>query len=335
MNSRQRIRAILSGERPDRPGFWLGNPDPGTWPLYLQATGLASEEELRRSLHDDFRWICAQWDTYRHPQCKPLWDVQSRGETLGCAAVFTDTTDVGEVEDFEWPDPDHLDFSATLETLRGAGNVYRASGMWCPFFHDLADFMGMEEYFVKMHTHPEVVHAITRHVVEFYLEANRRFFDQAGELVDGFFFGNDFGSQQALLISPRHFDEFVGSYTRELIDGARKHGYQIILHSCGAIRPVISELIELGIDGLHPLQAKARGMDAESLGAEFGGKLAFVGGIDTQELLVHASPAEVRADVERVRDLLGPNVVISPSHEALLLNVPYENVVAMAEAARG
>jgi len=153
--------------------------------------------------------------------------------------------------------------------------------------------------------------------------------------VDGFFFGNDFGSQQALLISPRHFDEFVGSYTRELIDGARKHGYQIILHSCGAIRPVISELIELGIDGLHPLQAKARGMDAESLGAEFGGKLAFVGGIDTQELLVHASPAEVRADVERVRDLLGPNVVISPSHEALLLNVPYENVVAMAEAARG
>jgi len=331
VSSRERIRTIVAGGVPDRPGFWLGNPAPETWPLYLEASGEPDGESLRRALGDDLRWICPQWSSYRHPEGKPLWDVQQRGAADSSGAVFTDTVEVAEVEAFDWPDPDHLDFTATLEELRGAGDVYRASGFWCPFYHDLAAFMGMEEYFVKMVTHPEVVHAITRHVVDFYLEANRRFFAEAGDLVDGFFFGNDFGAQLDLLISPRHFREFVAPYTRELIEPARARGLQVLLHSCGAISRVIPELIELGIDALHPLQAKARGMDAESLAAAFQGQLAFVGGIDTQDLLVRGTPAEVRADVERVMAVLGPNVVISPSHEALLPNVPYENVAAMAE----
>lgn len=332
MSSRERLRTIVAGGTPDRPGFWLGNPHPETWPLYLEASGERDGEAVRRALGDDFRWITPQWSSYRRPDGRPLWDVQRRGAADSSGAVFTDTTDPAEVEDFDWPDPDHLDFGETLEELRGAGDVYRASGFWCPFFHDLADFMGMEEYFVKMVTHPEVVHAITRHVVDFYVEGNRRFFDAAGDLVDGFFFGNDFGSQQDLLIGPRHFEEFVASYTRELVAPAKARGLQVLLHSCGAISRVIPELLELGIDALHPLQAKAVGMDAESLASRFRGRLAFVGGIDTQELLVHGSPREVREEVRRVAEVLGPNVVISPSHEALLPNVPWENVVAMAEA---
>jgi uroporphyrinogen decarboxylase len=335
MNSRERIHTIVAGEVPDRPGFWLGNPHPDTWPLYLEASGERDEESVRRALRDDFRWICPQWNSYHHPEGKPMWDVQQRGVADSSPAVFTGSVDVAEVEAFDWPDPAHLDFTTVLEELRGAGDVYRASGFWCPFFHDLAAFMGMEEYFVKMHTHPDVVHAISRHIIDFYLEANRRFFFVAGDLVDAFFFGNDFGSQQGLLISPRHFEEFVASYSKELIAPARERGYQILLHSCGSVARVIPELLELPIDGLHPLQAKAAGMEAESLAAEFGGRLAFIGGIDTQELLVRGTPDEVRAEVERVKRVLGPHVVISPSHEALLPNVPWENVVAMAEAAVG
>ena len=65
----------------------------------------------------------------------------------------------------------------------------------------------------------------------------------------------------------------------------------------------------------------------------FKGKVAFVGGIDTQDLLTNATPQQVNADVRRVKELLGPNLVISPSHECLLPNVPPVNVRAMAEAA--
>jgi len=333
MTPRLRIRTLFAGDDPGRTGFWLGNPLDATWPRYLAAFGQRDQEGVRRLLGDDFRWITPQWNSYRHPQGRPLWDYQRRGESFESGAVFTGCTDVGRVHDFAWPDPDHLDFTAALRELDAAGDVYRASGFWCPFFHDVADFMGMEDYFVAMYTRPEVVHALTRHIVDFYRAANRRFFAAAGDRIDAFFFGNDFGSQLDALIGPRQFAEFVLPYMPELVADARAHGLQVLLHSCGSIARLLPQILALGIDGLHPLQALAAGMDAASLARTCKGKVAFLGGIDTQQLLVHGTPDEVRAEVRRVRGLLGPNLVVSPSHEALLPNVPAANVRAMAEAA--
>jgi uroporphyrinogen decarboxylase len=74
-------------------------------------------------------------------------------------------------------------------------------------------------------------------------------------------------------------------------------------------------------------------MGAEVLSRDFGSRIAFMGGIDTQDLLVNGSPEEVKEDVRRVKKLLGPRLVVSPSHEAVLPNVPPENLQAMAEAA--
>ncbi len=89
----------------------------------------------------------------------------------------------------------------------------------------------------------------------------------------------------------------------------------------------------MGVEALHPLQAKASNMDADILARKFKGKIAFIGGIDTQNILVYATPKQVKEEVRRVKNLLGPCLVVSPSHEALLPNVPPENVNAMAEAA--
>ncbi len=187
---------------------------------------------------------------------------------------------------------------------------------------------------MKMYTHPEIVHAVTDHVCRFYYEANERFYKVAGDMVDGFFFGNDFGTQRDLICGPEHFDEFIMPWFRKFTAQAHSHGYQVILHSCGAISKVIGRLIEAEVDCLHPLQARAAHMSAETLAARFKGQIAFMGGIDTQELLGKGSPDEVKADVRRVKKLLGPCLIVSPSHEAILPNVPPENVVAMAEAAR-
>ena len=73
-------------------------------------------------------------------------------------------------------------------------------------------------------------------------------------------------------------------------------------------------------------------MDAGTLAERFRGRIAFIGGVDTQHLLVHGTPAEVREEVFRIRKLLGPRLIISPSHEAILPNVPPENIEAMAQA---
>ena len=333
MNSRERIKRIFDRKEADRCGFWLGNPKEETWEIYEKAFGSQDHEKIRRQLKDDFRWIPADGGIYRHPEERPVFDMRRRGKSLSAEGAFADCEDPAEVEEYEWPNPDYFDFTPVLEELDEAGEYYRASGFWCPFFHLVADFFGMENYFIKMYTHADVVHAVTRRLVEFYLEANKRFFEQAGDKVDGFFFGNDFGSQLDLLVGPKQFEEFIFPYFRMLTEQGHEYGYQVILHSCGSIHKVIPHLIDLGVDALHPLQAKAAGMDAETLRRDFSGKVAFLGGIDTQDLLVRGAPEEIKAEVRRVKDLLGPYLVISPSHEALLANVPPENVTAMSEAA--
>lgn len=332
MNSRDRIRTIVDGQSADKCGFWLGNPHGDTWPLLHNYFRTSTEEELRRKLNDDIRWI-APWAAYKHPEGKPIFDMQRKGRELGAPGVFAECQDIEEVEQFEWPHPDYLDFTEVLQRLQDAGDVYRASGFWCPFFHNVADFFGMENYFIKMYTHPEVVHAVTKHVVDFYIEANTRFFAVADGLIDAFFFGNDFGSQIDLLINPKSFEEFIYPYFHRLTDQGHRHGLQVILHSCGSIYRVIPSLIALGVNALHPLQAKAANMDAETLATEFKGKVSFIGGIDTQNLLVNGTPEQVKTDVRRVKELLGPCLVVSPSHEAVLPNVSPQNIEAMAEAA--
>ncbi len=334
MTSRERVRTIFAGQAADRCGFWMGNPHGETWPLYLAHFGMADAAALRRLLGDDLNWICPEWSCYHHPDGAPMWTMGAHDADGRWRPAFADCEDVDTVEAHPWPNLDYLDFSSTLAELDAAGETYRASGMWTCFFHVVADMFGMENYFVKMYTHPEVVEAVTRKVCEFYLEANTRYFALAGERVDAFFFGNDFGTQLDLLVSPASFDQFIMPWFRRFTDLGHAHGYQVMLHSCGAIHKVIERLIDAGVDALHPLQARAADMDAATLARDFKGRIAFLGGIDTQELLVHGTPEDIRADVARVKALLGPALVISPSHEALLPNVPAENVRAMAEAAR-
>lgn len=331
MTSRERIRTIISGKAADRCGLWLGNPHSDSWPVLHAYFGTKTQEELRRKLNDDFRWICP-WN-YRDPRGYKLFDFGIKKTSHGQAGPLAHCEDPAEIEDFPWPNPDYMDYSGVLESLRNAGDVYRASGLWTCFYHNVMDLFGMEDYMVKMYTHPQVVQAVTDRVCKFYYEANERFFAAAGDLVDGFFFGNDFGTQLDLICGPAQFDQFIMPWFERFTKQAHSHGYQAILHSCGAIFKVVDRLIDARVDCLHPLQALAANMDAETLAINFKGRIAFMGGIDTQQLLVHGTPEDIKADVRRVKSLLGPCLIVSPSHEALLPNVPPQNLEAMAQAA--
>ncbi|MGE4563289.1 MAG: uroporphyrinogen decarboxylase family protein [Victivallaceae bacterium] len=308
----------------------MGQPHRDTWPIYRTYFKVGTDDEVRELLGDDLFWLPC--DGCYRGNGGVAFPNPRKGEGLSCAGVFSDCESVAEVDAYPWPDPAAFDFGPVLAQFRAAGDRYRAGGMWSPFFHLIGDMFGMENYFIKMYTAPEVVKAVTRHIVDFYLAGTERFIKEAGEDLDAFFFGNDFGTQRDIMISPECFEEFIFPYFRELTDLGHAGGKQVVLHSCGAIAKVIPSLIDLGVDMFHPLQAAAANMNAESL-ARFKGQVAFCGGIDTQHLLIHGTPDEVRADVRRVRSILGPCLVISPSHEALLPNVPPQNVAAMAEAA--
>jgi uroporphyrinogen decarboxylase len=336
MSRRELIQRLIAGEKVERCGLWLGKPNVDTWPILHAYFKTQTEEEWRRKLNDDCRWIGPQsykQEVYRDPAGGGMFDSGLNREKYGSVGPLAHCETVEEIEGFAWPNPDYLDFGPCLRDLRAAGDVYRLSGFWTCFFHNIADLFGMEEYLVKMHTNPEVVHAVTDKVCGFYHEANERFFAAAGDVVDAFFFGNDFGTQQSLICGPRQFEEFILPWFVRFTEQGRRHGRQVVLHSCGAIHPVIEQLIAAGVDCLHPLQALAKDMDAETLARDFKGRIAFMGGIDMQNLLTSGTPDQVRAEVRRVKRVLGPNLIVSPSHEAILPNVPPRNIEALAQAA--
>jgi len=339
MTERDHFKNIIN-HKSGKCGFWHGRPHPDSQKNLYSYFNVINDRELGCHLGDCFNWVYpspADGQFWMHPDGVPMFDVLDGKErhSLGQAGVFADCEDVSEVERFHWPDIRYCDYTAAEkdvnETLANGQAVL--SGNWAPFFHICCDFFGIENYFIKMYTNPAVVEAVTEHVVDFYLRLNAKWFDLIGDRMDAVFFGNDFGSQLDMLISPEMFDIFVMPYFKRITEQAKSYGYKVVLHSCGAIERVIPRLIDAGVDALHPIQAKARGMDAKSLSRKYKDKLVFIGGVDTQDLLPFGSPEQVKDEVRRLKDLFGPNFIVSPSHEALLPNVSPENIQAMAEAA--
>jgi len=118
--------------------------------------------------------------------------------------------------------------------------------------------------------------------------------------IDVWFFGNDFGSQQALLFSESMWDDFFGANVRRLCDLAHSRSLIVMMHSCGCIAPLLDRLIDAGVDMLDPVQTAAAGMDPESLTDSYGDRLVFHGGIDTQHVLPTATPAESAAHAREI-----------------------------------
>lgn len=363
LSGKSLVDATINGTPHAGNAFWVGHPTEDAKVIYYEELGIVAEEESELEKHyaeqsvllakrsgkdeidfnvaikSDMIWITPELDLacWRHPQGKPIWDCfLDKRHDLGDIGVFADCESLQEVEEFNWPNPDYFDFSTVLDkiTYAKSKNLAVLGGMWSPFFHIVADFFGMENYFIKMHTDPDIVHAVTKKVVDFLCKVNDQLLNQCGSDLSAGFFGNDLGTQLNLMISPENFNEFIRPYIRQIVAGIKKHNLKVALHSCGAIDRIIPALIEDGIDILHPIQALAADMDAQSLASKYGGKLTFIGGVDTQDLLPFGTPAQVREEVLRLRETFGEQFIVSPSHEALLSNVPFENVLAMAKAAK-
>ena len=330
MIPRQHLKTLMAGQPVPAPGFWLGKPHPDTLLKFGEALGTADLEEIQTRLGDHVRWITPQHDpgVYKHPDglsMRPWRDVNPHG--LSHIGLLADADSVEDLDRVPFANPDYLDFSATLSRLDACGPYYRLSGFWAPFFHDLCYLFGTEELLCLMMEEPELVHEATARICTFYLEANERFYAAAGDRIDAHFFGNDFGMQNGLLMSPALFREYFLPWVRKFAEQARAHGLDSVLHSCGGIANVIDDLIAAGVNGIHPMQTAATGMSPEELAARFGGRVTFWGGVDTQGLLQNGTTAEVDAAVKSLDSLFGHRIVIGPSHEALLPSVNLDNVL--------
>ena len=311
------------------PAFWTGHPSDGTVANCAEAWGIApTREAIYEYLRDDCRWIVAD-GAYNHPEGLPPFNPNHGGITH----CFAGAESVAALDSYPWPNAAYCDFTQVYAEIDKHPDKMVFTGLWSPFFHNIADFVGMEDLFIMMYDYPEVVEALMERITDYYVAANEAFFAGLGGRADVMFFGNDLGTQLDLLISPEAFRRFILPSVRRLAAVGKRYGKLVMLHSCGSIYRVIPDLIEAGIDVLHPIQAQATGMSAADL-AMYKDKIAFLGGIDAQSFFVNATPDEMAAEVRRVRGILGPGIVISPSHEEILPNVPPANIAAMAAAAK-
>jgi uroporphyrinogen decarboxylase len=221
------------------------------------------------------------------------------------------------------------------KVLRYEGQYAILGGDWSPFWHDALDLLTFAGLSYKMYDDPELVDAILQHLVDYYFEVSRRIFDAAGDVIDIFFIGNDFGGQTGPLISEKLFRRFYAPHLKRLADLGHDYGLKVLLHCCGGFAPLIPAMIEAGLDGVQALQPTCRGMDPAELKADWGGKIVLMGAVDTQ-LLIEGTPEQARAETHRVLDIMKPGggYICSPSHDYLLPETPLENVLALYETVR-
>jgi uroporphyrinogen decarboxylase len=153
--------------------------------------------------------------------------------------------------------------------------------------------------------------------------------------LDWIWLGDDAGSQANMLISPQMWRELVKPQLKPIIDLIRSNNMTVAFHSCGAIRPIIADLVEIGIDVLNPVQSNCPGMDPLELKKEYGAHIAFMGGVDTQGLLPNGNAAEVfRATSDLIKGMTGDGggYILAASH-TVPPETPDENIFAMYDAA--
>ena len=200
MNSKERVLAAFEHIEPDRIPCWCGASEE-FWQKAKSELNL-DDEQLRVRFRDDFRRVYPEYvgpDFLLSPEAKSrtIFGIERKG--IGYGQPISHPLAEASLEDvhnYPWPDPKWMDVSKIKQQAIDYDGQYAIlGGDWSPFWHDAIDMFGMENLYVKMYIEPEVVDAVFQYMVDYYAAVSQRIFDAAGEAIDIFFIGNDFGSQ--------------------------------------------------------------------------------------------------------------------------------------------
>ncbi len=251
------------------------------------------------------------------------------------------------------------EMDATVEQVRGlplpdGGEAWRVEGLreqakgfrrggYCVVLKSLCAGMvemgqrvrGMENFLMDLLANTAVAEAVMERFLEIKVNYWSRALGELAGLVDVVFEMDDYGTQASQLISPETFRSLIKPRLKRLIAHIKKLSpdVKVVFHSCGSVRPIISDFIEIGIDVLNPVHISAAGMAPAALKADFGGEICFWGGgVETQHVLPNGTPDDVRDNVRANIEALAPGGgwVFTTIHN-IQPDVPPENVMAMWE----
>ncbi len=217
--------------------------------------------------------------------------------------------------------------------MRGANRFYTGCDVSPCVFEMYWRMRGMEDAMLDIAADAELANEMFRRCADFSIDlgeaACQRF------ALDWYWTGDDVSGQTCMMMSPAKWRELVKPHLARVFDVGIAHKLPVAYHCCGALRPIIGDLIEIGMDVLNPVQSNCPGMDPLELKREFGSRIAFMGGVDTQELLPHGTAAQVRRATERLIAGMtadGGGYILAASH-TISPETPDDNIFAMYEVA--
>lgn len=331
----------MNRQEADRAPFSLFGTNTPNMERIMRFTGHASIEELYRAIGIDIwyapglKYLGPQ-RTYRGEQAD-LWgippSVYKDGDSSR-ACPLMEVSSVDEVEAYEWPIP-MFDASALDAALDTHGEFAVLGGVWAPVFHNLTWLCGFETTLMNVAIQPEVTEALVRRVTDYWVAYTRKVLETGRGRIDLIENCNDFGTQKSLIMNPEAFRRFFKPALKRLYDTIHEFGVKVMQHSCGAIAPIIPDLIEIGADIINPVQVSAAGMDIGFLKSNYGGKVAFLGGIDTQHVLPEGPVERIRNVTRNTLDVMAADggYILAPS-QGVEADIPVEHLLAMFDEGR-
>jgi uroporphyrinogen decarboxylase len=239
---------------------------------------------------------------------------------------------------YQLPDPlnegRYLNLRSEVEAARERGKAVVLAGPGAGILEIYAWLRGYEQFYVDLALNHEFVAYMLDRLVEFKQAYWGRVLPELGEWVDVACEHDDLAGQRALLFSPETYRMLIKPRHQKLFQFIKAQApVKLLYHTDGAVRPLIGDLLDAGIDILNPVQFTAANMELKSLKQEFGRDLVFWGaGVDTQGVLGSGTPDEVKEDVKRNIEALarGGGFIFATVHD-IQANVPPENIMAMWE----
>jgi uroporphyrinogen decarboxylase len=342
MTSRERVRKAIGHQQPDKvPANFECAPYVAE--KMIKHYGLQDIDQVRQKLDIDIYPVEAEYigpelktyydkgdkieESYLGYKVKKVWTGKEYND-LHFYFPLDEYKTLEDLKKYRWPSADWFDY----ESIKRQCDRYRDKaiimGHEGPF--QIATFLrSMENLLVDMVLEPEFAHYIYDRLVEFELEYYERILIAADGQIDILRPHDDYGTQINLLFSINMWRDYFKENTKKLVNLAHKYHAFYMQHSCGSVRPIIPELIDCGVDVLEPIQ-KVKGLEPRELKKEFGDKLAFHGGIDTQGLLPFGTPEDIIIETKYFVDSLNVNGgYILMASQVFENDVPIENIEAM------
>jgi len=200
-------------------------------------------------------------------------------------------------------------------------------------FELLCRIRGMERTLEDFALQPDVAGDLLERAAEFEIALAEA--ACARYPLDWLWTGDDVAGQHSLMISPRQWRTFIAPHLARIVAVGKAHGLPVAYHCCGAVRPIIEDLISIGVDVLNPIQCHCAGMDAADLKKTYGTHLTFMGGLDTVELLPRGTAEEVFDGTRRLIETMtadGGGFILAASH-TVPPETPLKNIFAIYAAA--